>query len=319
MSITSLLSAPSSSNRAHRAAAAGAGLLVDRLLGEPPRFHPVAGFGTAMGVIEQPLWSDDRRPGVAYTAAGLSLGLVAGATVRSTTASVAACAAGRELRRVAARIGERCTAGDIEGARAALPSLVGRDPSGLDERGIAAAVIESLAENSVDAMVAPALWGAAAGAMGAAGYRAVNTMDAMVGHHSDRYENFGWSSARLDDAANLIPARAFALLVAAVVPSRAAAIRLAVRTQAPAHPSPNAGVAESAVAAALGIELGGTLTYGDRIEERPLLGTGTRPVAADINRAIALVDRVELLLTSLLITPAAVALVRRSIRARRER
>jgi len=296
---------------AARSAAAGAGLLVDRLLGEPPAFHPVAGFGRAMGAVEPVLWRDARGAGLAYTVTGVGLGVAAGAAVRSTTVAVAVTSAGRELRRVAATIGERCTAGDLDGARAALPSLVGRDPSELDHRGIAAAVIESLAENSVDAVVAPALWGAVAGAPGAAGYRAVNTMDAMVGHRSDRYERFGWSAARLDDVANLVPARAFALLVLAVRPTRARAIATAIRTQAGAHPSPNAGVAEAAVAAALGVELGGTLRYGDRIEERPRLGAGPRPEPADIGRAIALVDQVELLLAALLIAPAAVRPARR--------
>lgn len=304
--------------RARRAAAAGTGLLVDRLLGEPPRLHPVAGFGTAMTSVERQLWRDDRSAGVGYTGVGIGIGLTAGFAVRSTGASVALSAAGRELRRVAAAIGTHLTAGDLDGARAALPSLVGRDPSGLDEPGIAAAVIESLAENSVDAMVAPALWGAMAGAPGAAGYRAANTMDAMVGHHGGRYENFGWSAARLDDAANYVPARAFAVLVAAVRPPRARAIATAIRAQAAAHPSPNAGVAEAAVAAALGVELGGPLRYGDRVEERPLLGVGPRPGAADIERAIVLVDRVELLLMTLLIAPAAVATAARAVGRRTE-
>lgn len=306
-------------SRTDRAAAAGLGLLVDRVLGEPPRFHPVAGFGTAMGAVEGRLWRDDRGAGLTYTATGLALGLGTGAVVRSTTVAVAASAAGRELRRVAQSIGERCLADDLDGARAALPSLVGRDPSELDHAGIAAAVIESLAENSVDAVVAPALWGAAFGAPGGCGYRAVNTMDAMVGHHSERYERFGWSAARLDDVANLVPARAFALLVAAVRPSRARAIATAVRTQAGAHPSPNAGVAESAVAAALGVELGGTLRYGDRVEERPLLGAGPRPEPIDIDRAIALVDQVELLLAAALVAPAAVHRIRRGIEGRTAR
>ncbi|MBX7070485.1 MAG: cobalamin biosynthesis protein [Microthrixaceae bacterium] len=294
-----------------RAATAGLGLLGDRLLGEPPRFHPVAGFGTTMGKVEQRIWRDDRGAGVAYTAAGLALGAAAGAATRSTAAAVAVSVAGKELRRVAHAIGERCTAGDLDGARAALPALVGRDPSGLDESGIAAAVIESLAENSVDGVVAPAMWGAVGGAPGAAAYRAINTMDSMVGNHSGRYENFGWASARLDDVANLVPARVFALLVAAVTPRRTTAIASAIRTQAPAHPSPNAGIAEASVAAALGVELGGTLRYGDRVEHRPTLGTGPRPITADIDRAIRLVDRVELLLTGMLIAPASLAMIRR--------
>ncbi|WP_421121448.1 CobD/CbiB family cobalamin biosynthesis protein [Aquihabitans daechungensis] len=305
------------SHRAQRAGAAGLGLCVDRLVGEPRRFHPVAGFGTAMGHVEDTLWRDRREAGVAYTATGVALGAAAGWSIRSTTASVAVCAAGRELRSVARAIGHRCDADDLDGARALLPSLVGRDPSDLDHAGIAAAVIESLAENMVDAVVAPALWGAALGAVGAGAYRSVNTMDAMVGHRSERYERFGWSAARLDDLANLVPARAFGALVVAAAPSRARAIGHAVRTQAPAHPSPNAGVAEASVAAALGVELGGPLRYGDRHEDRPTLGTGPRPSAGDIGRAVRLVDRVEQLLVLALVAPAAAGLVRRRIRGGR--
>lgn len=287
-----------------RAAGAGIGLLLDRVVGEPRAFHPVAGFGTAMGHVEDAVWRDGRAAGVAYTATGVAFGATAGWATHSTAVAVGISAAGRELRAVARAIGDRCEAGDLDGARDLLPSLVGRDPSGLDVSGVAAAVIESLAENSVDAVVAPALWGAAAGAAGAGGYRAVNTMDAMVGHRSERYERFGWASARLDDAANYVPARAFAALVVAVAPRRASAVLAAVREQAPAHPSPNAGVAEAAVAAALGIELGGPLRYGDRHEDRPALGHGPRPDAADIARAIHLVDRIEQALAAALIAPA---------------
>ncbi|HEX4866827.1 MAG TPA: cobalamin biosynthesis protein [Acidimicrobiales bacterium] len=117
---------------------------------------------------------------------------------------------------------------------------------------------ESVAENTVDAVVAPALWAGLGGAAGALGYRAVNTMDAMVGHRSERYRRFGTPAARLDDAANWLPAR----------------------VTAPAHPSPNAGVAEAAFAAALGVRLGGRSQYEERIEDRPRLGRG-RPVRRD--------------------------------------
>jgi adenosylcobinamide-phosphate synthase len=181
-----------------------------------------------------------------------------------------------------------------------VSALVGRDPSELDQSGLAAAVIESLGENTVDAVVAPALWAVAGGAAGAATYRALNTMDAMVGHRSDRYERYGWASARLDDAANYVPARVTAALVALVRPRRASHVLHAVREQAPAHPSPNAGVAEAAFAAALAVELGGTLRYGDRVEHRPRLGAGPRPRVSDIDRAIALASQVELALAAIL-------------------
>ena len=170
---------------------------------------------------------------------------------------------------------------------------MGRDPSELDASGITAAVIESLAENSVDAVIAPAFWAAVAGAPGAAAYRAVNTMDAMVGRRDDRYGNFGWAAARLDDAANYVPARIFAGLVVVLCPHRAGEIIAAVRRDAPSHPSPNAGVAEAALAAALGRELGGPLRYGTVSEDRPLLGDGPRPNPEDVPTAVRIADRVE--------------------------
>src|SRR5262249_41107178 len=156
------------------------------------------------------------------------------------------------------------------------------------EKEVARAAVESVAENTVDAVVAPALWAALAGAPGVLAYRAVNTLDAMVGHRSTRYARFGWASARLDDAANWVPARVTAALVAAARPARAAAIASAVRHQAPAHPSPNAGVAEAAFAAALGVRLGGRNAYGDRVELRPALGDGPPPAPADVARAVRL-------------------------------
>ncbi|MDQ2729534.1 MAG: cobalamin biosynthesis protein, partial [Actinomycetota bacterium] len=171
---------------------------------------------------------------------------------------------------------------------------VGWDPTGLDEKELCRAVVESVAENTVDAVIAPALWGALAGASGALAYRAVNTLDARVGHHNDRYERFGWASARLDDGANLIPARVTAGLVILVRPHRAAAILSAVRYQAGAHPSPNAGVAEAAFAAALGVRLGGLNRYGDRVEIRPPLGSGPPAGTNDIDRAVRLSRHVSL-------------------------
>jgi adenosylcobinamide-phosphate synthase len=125
-------------------------------------------------------------------------------------------------------------------------------------------------------------------------------MDAMVGHHSDRYERFGRAGARLDDVAAYIPARVTAALVCAGRPDRTRAVITAVRRDASAHPSPNAGVAEAAFAAALGVELGGPTRYAGRLENRPRLGRGSRPEPGDITRAVRLADRVELALAALL-------------------
>ncbi len=282
-----------------RAAAAGLGLLLDRLIGEPPASaHPVAWFGRVMGRVETACYRDQRRAGALYTAAGLAAGIATGLAVTSTTVAVAIASAGRMLRDEARAIARLVTSDDLGRARDRLPALCGRDPSELDGSGLAAAVIESVAENTVDAVVAPALWGALLGAPGALGYRAVNTMDATVGHRGGRYEQFGWTAARLDDAANLVPARVTALLVMVACPARRRSVWWAVRRDAPRHPSPNAGVAEAAFAGALGVRLGGRLRYGARVEERPELGDGRCPSACDIDAAVRLADRIELLLAT---------------------
>ena len=265
------------------------GLVADRLLGEPPSsVHPVVAFGRVMRGVERSLYRDRRAAGVAHALIGAGVGVAAGGLVGSAAIATWVAVAGRALGEAATAIGGALVAGDLDGARDLLPALVGRDPSALDEKEIARAVVESVAENTVDAVVAPALWAAVAGAPGALGYRAVNTLDAMVGHRSARYENYGWASARLDDVAGWVPARATAALVAGVRPTSARAVWTAVRIQAPAHPSPNAGVAEAAFAAALGLRLGGQNRYGDRVELRPPLGTGRPAEAGDIARAVAL-------------------------------
>ena len=147
-------------------------------------------------------------------------------------------------------------------------------------------MVESVAENTSDAVVAPLLAGAVGGVAGIAAYRAANTLDAMVGHRSARYRNFGWASARLDDVLNLVPARLSALLATALAPivggSRTDALRTWNR-DAHRHPSPNAGPVEAAFAGALDVQLGGTNVYGDRVEHRPTLGTGPAAQRDDID------------------------------------
>jgi adenosylcobinamide-phosphate synthase len=295
---------------ARRCFAAAAGLGLDRLLGEPPeRVHPVALFGLAMQRVEGVLYRDSRPAGVAYSAVGAAAGGFVGAGIGSTAAAVAMSASGRMLRNRARDVQRALDIGDLDGARRELPTLCGRDPSVLDASGIAAATIESVAENTIDAVVAPALWGVALGASGAVMHRAINTMDAMVGYRSDRYRRFGWCSARVDDVAAFIPARVTAMLVCAVAPRRANVVWAAVGRDAPAHPSPNAGVAEAAFAAALGLELGGLVRYGTRVEPRPRLGLGPRPCAADIERAARLAERVEGALITALVAFGALFMV----------
>jgi adenosylcobinamide-phosphate synthase len=182
-------------------------------------------------------------------------------------------------------------AGDLDGARRRLSHLCGRDPSGLDAAGLARATVESVAENTSDAVVGPLVWGAVAGVPGLLAYRAVNTLDAMVGHRSSRYARFGWAAARTDDLANLLPARLAAGLAVACAPlvggRRQEALR-AWRRDGGKHPSPNAGPVEAAFAGALGRTLGGRLSYAGRVEDRPLMGDGPAPEVADIARAARL-------------------------------
>jgi len=289
-------------------AAVAVGLVADRILGEPPAaVHPVRGFGRLMRAVEAWIYRDSRAAGAAHTAIGVTAGAAAGATVRSTAVATWLAVGGSALWLAAEDVAAALEAGDLDGARSLLPALVGRDPTGLDEKELVRAAVESVAENTVDAIVAPALWTAVGGAPGALAYRAVNTLDAMVGHHSPRYERYGWASARLDDAANVVPARLAAGLVAAVRPRAAARVVTTVLRDAPAHPSPNAGVAEAAFAAALGVTLGGINVYPYGIEERPRLGDGPPPGVADIRRAVRLSSDVTWALTAALVAVGALS------------
>ncbi|AIV37201.1 cobalamin biosynthesis protein [Streptomyces sp. CCM_MD2014] len=287
---------------------AAAGLLGDLLLGDPRRGHPVAAFGRAAGAVERVLWRDHRGWGALHTAVcaggAAALGLAASRAVRrSPAASVALTAAatwavvgGTSLAREASDVGRALEAGDVEAARARLPHLCGRDPQALDADGIARAVVESVAENTSDAVVGALVWGAVAGVPGLLGFRAVNTLDAMVGHKSPRYLRYGWASARLDDLAGWPGARLTAVLTTVAGGDPRGAVR-AWRADAARHPSPNAGPVEASFAGALGVRLGGTLSYGGRVEHRPVLnGAAGRAVRAsgsgDIDRAVRLSRRV---------------------------
>jgi adenosylcobinamide-phosphate synthase len=295
-----------------RPLAAALGVMADGVLGEPPaQLHPVGLFGSCMEHVEWVAYRDHRLAGVAHAAFGAALGIVGGAILGSTAVATYVSVAGRELRAVATSIGDALEASDLDRARALLPSLVGRDVARLDAGEMSRAVVESVAENTVDAVVAPAWWAVVAGPPGVLAHRAVNTMDAMVGHRSDRYLRFGWASARLDDAAAFIPARVTAALVALVRPGAARQIWRAVRLQAPSHPSPNAGVAEAAFAAALDVCLGGQNRYGDTSEHRPVLGTGRDAEPGDIRRAVALSQDVSTALAMALGTAGVLVMVKR--------
>ncbi|GAB3124914.1 cobalamin biosynthesis protein [Streptomyces calidiresistens] len=278
------------------------GYLADRLFGDPRRGHPVAGFGRAAGALEKPLWRDHRAAGAVFTALCVGGVVVPAALVARrpgpagrtalTAAAGWAVLGGTSLGREALRVGAALEAGDLGTARELLPRLCGRDPAALDADGIARAVVESVAENTSDAVVGALVWGAVAGVPGLVGFRAVNTLDAMVGHRSPRYARFGWASARADDLAGLPGSRLTALLAAAVGPDPRGALR-ARRADGGRHPSPNAGPVEAAFAGALGLRLGGTLSYGGRVEHRPVLNAaGRAPEPGDIARAVRLSRRV---------------------------
>ncbi|UQU63648.1 cobalamin biosynthesis protein [Couchioplanes caeruleus] len=292
--------------RARRAAATAdaagilAGYALDALLGDPRRFHPVAGFGQAAAALERRLHAPTRRAGTAYALIAAGVPVVAGAALARTTrrwpwarAALVAVATwtvlgGRTLRREAAVMAGHLERGDLGAARGRLGHLCGRDPSALDEPELARATVESVAENTSDAVVAPLIWGGVAGLPGLLGYRAANTLDAMVGHRSARYARFGTASARLDDVLNLVPSRLTGVLtiVAAPVAGGGPAETLRVwRRDRNDHPSPNAGQCEAAMAGALGVRLGGRNVYFGRTETRPFLGDGPRPSATHVRKA----------------------------------
>ncbi|WP_193615074.1 cobalamin biosynthesis protein [Nocardioides lijunqiniae] len=284
------------------------GYVADAALGDPRRGHPVAGFGRLAGALERRTYADRRAPGVLHVAllvgGAAALGRVAGRGTLVTAAATWAVLGGRSLDREAAAVQALLEAGRLPDARQRLTHLVGRDTTDLDEAGVARAVVESLAENSSDAVVAPLVWGALAGTPGLLAHRAANTLDAMVGHRSPRYERFGWAAARFDDLLNLPGSRLTAALTVLLGDDHGGAVR-AWRRDAGAHPSPNAGPVEAAFAGALGVRLGGRTVYAGRVEERPVLGDGREVGVHDVTRARRLARRVDL--AALLVCAAASA------------
>jgi adenosylcobinamide-phosphate synthase len=308
------------------AAGLAAGYLLDAVLGDPRRFHPVAGFGTAAGVLERKLYAPDRRSGAAFAAVAVGVPALAGAAAAAATrrhpvarAALVAAATwtvlgGRTLRREARLMADHLENDDLGDARGRLGNLCGRDPSRLDEPELARATVESVAENTSDAVVAPLLWGGVLGLPGLLAYRAANTLDAMVGHRSPRYARFGTASARLDDVLNLAPSRLTGLLTIVVSPLAGGSPRETLRVwrrDRNDHPSPNAGQCESAMAGALGVRLGGRNVYFGRSETRPLLGDGPRPSAVHLRKAARLSGAVGLAAAGI---AAGVALLRGRVR-----
>jgi adenosylcobinamide-phosphate synthase len=199
-------------------------------------------------------------------------------------------------------------AGDIEAARSKVAMIVGRDPNQLDEAGIARAAIESLSENASDGVVAPVFWGALFGLPGIIGYKAVNTLDSMIGHRTNRHEAFGWAAARIDDVANFVPARLTGLLFATLAGSEKRSDALScMRKDARHHRSINAGWPEAAMAGALGVRLCGPRSYDGEIADEPWLNATARdPASVDITRALETYVGTMFALTLLLVVLAIV-------------
>lgn len=288
------------------------GFLLDRLLGDPPRIpHIVVAMGKSIALFERIL---RRIVPAKRTDELLAGGVLAAATLTLWTCLAAFClaAAGalhpllrlalecflcwqvlaaKCLADSAARVHAALAKGDLSGARRALSMIVGRDTKHLPAPAVARAAVETVAENTSDGVVAPMLFFAIGGAPLAVAYKAINTMDSMIGYKNEKYLFFGRAAARLDDAANFIPARLTALLM---IPAAAlcgldwrAAFRI-WRRDGKKHESPNAGRPEAACAGALGVQLGGEATYGGRIVRKPLIGDAGDVAPADILRANAL-------------------------------
>ncbi len=281
----------------------GVGYAADLLLGDPRRGHPVAAFGRLAELVEGHSYADRRFAGIRHVlilvgGSGL-LGWTGTALSRDRPllrmalvgAGTWAVLGGRSLRQEATILSGQLSDGDLASARVQIRHLVGRDPTELDTAELARACVESVAENTSDAVVAPLFWGALLGLPGLLAYRAINTLDAMIGHRSARYRDYGWAAARLDDAANWLPARLAAGLVAvaaAVVAGSPTEALRAAREDSAAHPSPNAGVVEAAFAGALGLRLGGRNVYQGVVEQRGELGRGDAATPGDIARAVRL-------------------------------
>ncbi len=287
-----------------RAAGIAAGYLADLALADPRRGHPVALFGRAATALERSTYADNRAAGACHTAVLLGALAAAGivgeraaarrspawtAVLTATTTYVAL--GGTSLARTGERMAVLLARNEVDSARRLLPSLCGRDPAALDADGLTRASVESVAENTSDAQVAPLLWAAVGGVPALLVYRGANTLDAMIGHHSPRYERFGWAAARFDDLLNFVAARvtgAIVVLCAPAIGGSSLAAAGAWRRDAARHPSPNAGVAEASFAGALGVRLGGPTQYAHQLEIRPSLGDGPAPRVPDLVRAVRL-------------------------------
>lgn len=265
--------------------------------------HPVTWIGALIAALDR-RWNHGRRgPGIAAALAVVGLvggvaalvqallpggwpGVVIGGVLAWPFLAI------RSMHDHVAAVARPLLAGDLGAARQAVSMIVGRDPAQLDSAGVGRAALESLAENTSDGIVAPLFWGVMAGLPGIAAYKAINTLDSMIGHRTPRYEAFGWAAARIDDLANLIPARMTGALFALAAGRRAGGALACMLRDARRHRSPNAGWPEAAMAGALGVRLSGPRVYGDRVADEPWLnGLAPDPGATDLARGLALYRR----------------------------
>ena len=287
--------------------------------------HPVVWLGSLIAALERglnkPSWPHRLRYGVGaaatflvvMVATGVAIMVSAllpaswwGVLIEAVIASslIASCS----LYQHVAAVAQPLAGGDLERARKAVAMIVGRDPTRLDEAGIARAGLESLAENASDGVVAPLCWGAVLGLPGVVAYKAVNTLDSMIGHRNERYAAFGGFAARLDDLANLIPARLTGVLLAAAS-LKPAAFAVMMR-DASRHRSLNAGWPEAAIAGGLGVRLSGPRAYGSHVSDEPWLNeSASDPSAAQMHAGLRLYRR-AMVLGALLLTLATLAAVR---------
>ncbi|WP_225133560.1 adenosylcobinamide-phosphate synthase CbiB [Bradyrhizobium yuanmingense] len=297
-------------------------MAVDALLGWPAWLfarigHPVTWLGGLIAAIDT-AWNRASDPpalrraaGVAGALAVIALSVALGWALQSLLPSgwiqivligilAWPSVALRSLHDHVAAVATPLLAGDVAAAREAVSRIVGRDPASLDQAGIARAAIESLAENASDGIVAPVFWGALLGLPGILGYKAINTLDSMIGHRSERHEAFGWAAARIDDVANFVPARLTGFLFVLLAPQRSESLACMTR-DARRHRSPNAGWPEAAMAGGLGVRLSGPRIYHGSATEEPWLNEGARdPRAADIVEALTVYRRAMLLVAGVL-------------------
>jgi adenosylcobinamide-phosphate synthase len=286
-------------------------LAMDALIGWPDRLfvrigHPVTWLGKAIAALDT-RWNREIDAASTRCAAGIAAALlviVAAAAIGWAVQRIVPSGliggtllgllawplvAFRSLYDHVAAVRDPLRRGNVEGARKAVAMIVGRDLQGLDEADIARAAIESLAENASDGVVAPLFWGVLFGLPGIVGYKAVNTLDSMIGHRSPRHEAFGWAAARIDDVVNFVPARLTGLLFALFAGERRSQAMSCMWTDARHHRSPNAGWPEAAMAGALGIRLCGPRSYRGEVADEPWLNAAARdPAALDITRALEL-------------------------------